>query len=59
MEPDSIVEYVRRLDERHNRLVEAVANHQTMKRAMALPGTIDQFDIELWAALQPATEDVE
>lgn len=57
MDPDSIVEYVRWLDGRHNRLREAVETHRTMKRSMALPGTIDQFDAELWSALDSAYED--
>lgn len=57
MEPDSIVEYVRWLDARHNRLVSAVVEHRELKRRMALPGTIDQFDTELWAVLDATPGD--
>lgn len=57
MDPDSIAEYVRWLDQRHNRLVAAVAEHRELKRRMALPGTIDQFDLELWAALDATPDD--
>jgi len=57
MDPDSIAEYVRWLDRRHNRLVAAVAEHRELKRRMALPGTIDQFDLELWAALDATPDD--
>lgn len=57
MNPDSIVEYVRWLDGRHNRLRQAVITHQTLKREHALPGTIDQFDTELWSVLDSMPDD--
>lgn len=38
-------------------LREAIAMHQRMKRKAALPGTIDQFDIELWSVLRNESED--
>ena len=48
-DPDSIVEYVRWLDKRHNTLREAVETHRTNKTQRAIPGSIDQFDRELWS----------
>jgi len=54
MEPDSIVEYVRGLDKRHNRLREAVLQHRADKTERSLPGTIDAFDRELWAIVDRA-----
>ncbi len=51
MNPDSVVEYVKWLDGRHNRLVNAVVLHRAHKRELALPGSIDGFDRELWSVL--------
>jgi hypothetical protein len=49
---DSIVEYVRWLDRRHNSLREAVKTHRMMKTTMAIHGSIDGFDRELWKAME-------
>lgn len=54
MEPDSIVDYVRRLDKRYNRLRDAVIEHRADKQAHALPGSIDAFDRELWSIIDRA-----
>ena len=53
-DPDSIVEYVRWLDTRHQNLRDAVSNHRASKRRRAIPGSIDGFDHELWRALDAA-----
>jgi hypothetical protein len=55
-DPDSIVEYVRWLDGRHQTLREAVANHRISKTQLSIPGSIDGFDHELWRALDAAYE---
>ena len=51
-DPDSIVEYVRSLDRRYNRLRDAVLEHRADKMNRALPGSIDMFDRELWDILE-------
>jgi hypothetical protein len=51
MNPDSIVEYVQWLDSRYNRLINAIMGHRASKRGLALPGSIDGFDRELWSVL--------
>jgi len=56
-DPDSIVEYVKWLDSRFNRLVDAISNHRTQKHDLALAGSIDGFDRELWAHLEWAHRD--
>jgi hypothetical protein len=56
MNPDSIVEYVKWLDARHNRLREAVRQHESDKTERALPGSIDEFDRTLWAELRKSHE---
>lgn len=56
MNPDSIVDYVRWLDQRHNRLRDAAQTHRANKRTLALPGTIDRFDEDLWATLDESYE---
>jgi len=53
-QPDSIVEYVRNLDRRYNRLRDAVIDHRTEKQAKALPGSIDAFVRELWSIVERA-----
>jgi hypothetical protein len=53
-DPDSIVEYVRSLDRRYNRLRDAVLSHRADKTERALPGSIDDFDRELWSVLDRA-----
>jgi hypothetical protein len=55
-EPDSIVEYVKWLDLRHNRLRDAVLEHRVNKLERSLAGSIDEFDRSLWAALDAAYE---
>jgi hypothetical protein len=57
--PDSIVEYVKWLDGRHNRLVNAVVAHRAYKRQRAIPGSVDEFDRELWATLDASYNDEE
>ena len=54
MEPDSIVEYVRSLDKRYNRLRDAVLSHRADKQHKAVPGSIDAFDRELWSIVDRA-----
>jgi len=49
--PDSLVEYIRALDRRYEKLSEAVRTHHYQKLEHALPGTIDGFDRELWASV--------
>jgi hypothetical protein len=56
-DPDSIVEYVKWLDGRHNRLVNAVAAHRSNKTHRAIPGAIDDFDRNLWKALEAARKE--
>lgn len=56
MNPDSIVEYVRWLELRHNRLRDAVQYHRAAKTERALPGSVDEFDRELWSALSASYE---
>jgi hypothetical protein len=51
MNPDSLVEYVKWLDHRYNRIINAIMNHRASKRDLALPGSIDGFDRELWSVL--------
>ena len=51
-DPDSIVEYVRSLDRRYNRLRDAVLVHRADKMNHSLPGSIDMFDRELWDILE-------
>jgi hypothetical protein len=58
-DPDSIVQYVAWLDRRHNRLVDSVLLHRASKEEHSLPGTIDNFDRELWAALDAVYEPTE
>jgi hypothetical protein len=55
-DPDSIVEYVRWLDGRHEALRNAVSQHRANKRKHAIPGSIDGFDHELWRALDATYE---
>jgi hypothetical protein len=50
-EPDSIVEYVRWLDGRHEALRAAVTQHRSSKQTHSIPGSIDEFDRVLWSAL--------
>ena len=57
MNPDSIVDYVRWLDRRHNNLRDAVQTHRAMKTTKAIHGSVDRFDTELWAALDAAYEE--
>jgi len=54
-DPDSIVEYVRSLDRRHQRTIQAIREHRTNKEQHAIEGTIDGFDRQLWATI--TTED--
>jgi hypothetical protein len=56
MNPDSIVEYVRWLDARHQALRDAVLHHRASKMEHSIPGSVDEFDRELWAALAAAYE---
>ncbi len=56
-DPDSIVQYVTWLDGRYNRLLNAILEHETNKRALAIPGSIDNFDHELWKTLDWAYSD--
>jgi len=51
-DPDSLVEYVKWLDTRFNRLVAAIEEHRSNKKHLSLPGTVDNFDWELWENLQ-------
>jgi len=53
-DPDSIVEYVRGLDKRYNRLRDAVLEHRANKTERALRGTVDAFDRELWSIIDRA-----
>lgn len=53
-DPDSIVEYVRSLDKRYNRLRDAVLDHRAEKQAKSLPGSVDAFDRELWSIVDRA-----
>jgi hypothetical protein len=53
-DPDSIVEYVRWLDTRHEALRSAVSHHRISKQRRAIPGSIDGFDQDLWRALDAA-----
>ena len=53
-DPDSIVEYVRDLDARYNRLRDAVFTHRAEKEENSLPGSVDAFDRELWAIAERA-----
>jgi hypothetical protein len=55
-DPDSIVEYVRWLDKRHTNLRDAIQHHRVMKLEHSLPGSIDEFDRTLWAALEASYE---
>lgn len=50
-DPDSIVRYVTWLDRRYNRLFDAALVHRANKREHSVPGTIDNFDRELWDVL--------
>jgi len=50
-DPDSIVEYVRSLDRRYERLAQAVRTHRADKQHRAIPGSIDEFDRILWASV--------
>ena len=56
-DPDSIVEYVRWLDSRLNRLANAILEHKTNKQNLSIPGSIDGFDHELWKTLDWAYND--
>ena len=56
MDPDSIVEYVRWLDSRHQALRDAVLHHRASKMQNSIPGSIDGFDRKLWASLEAAYE---
>lgn len=58
-EPDSIVQYVTWLDRRYNRLVDAVLLHRSVKREHAIPGSIDNFDRELWNTLDSVYDPTE
>lgn len=58
-DPDSIVQYVTWLDRRYNRLVDAVLLHRSIKRENAIPGSIDNFDRELWNTLDSVYDPTE
>jgi hypothetical protein len=58
-DPDSIVQYVTWLDRRYNRLVDAVFLHRASKRDHSIPGTIDNFDRELWDTLDSVYDPAE
>ena len=58
-DPDTIVEYVKWLDKRFNRLVNAIQAHRVDKQYHAIEGSIDQFDRELWKNLDWAYSEEE
>lgn len=57
MNPDSIVEYVRWLNSRHETLRDAILEHRINKTEHALPGSIDEFDRTLWLALDSSYDE--
>lgn len=59
MNPDSIIQYVRWMELRHDRLRDAVQHHRASKTEHAIPGSIDDFDRELWKALELSYQDDE